>query len=109
MPTFLIIGAAKSGTTSLHQYLDQHPDVFMSPVKETNYFAFCDGIPEFQGPWAGLARQYSVMDLESYRRLFSAGASHRARGEASPQYLFRPGTAERIHRQLPEEIGRAHV
>lgn len=101
MPTFLIIGAAKSGTTSLHQYLDQHPDVFMSPVKETGFFAFCDGIPQFQGPWAELLRQKSVMDPQSYRRLFSAGASHRARGETSPQYLFHLGTAKRIRRYLP--------
>ena len=40
MPDFLIIGAAKSGTTSLYHYLGQHPDVFVSPVKEPNFFAF---------------------------------------------------------------------
>lgn len=102
MPTFLIIGAAKSGTTSLHDYLGQHPEVFMSTVKETNFFAFCDGFPQFQDQWAGLLRRNSVTDPESYRRLFSAGRSHPARGEASPKYLIYPGTAERIHRYLPE-------
>jgi hypothetical protein len=40
MPTFLIIGAGKSGTTSLYHYLKQHPDVYMSPVKEPLFFAF---------------------------------------------------------------------
>jgi len=39
MPNFLIIGAAKSGTTSLYEYLKQHPQIWMSPVKETNFFA----------------------------------------------------------------------
>lgn len=102
MPTFLIIGAAKSGTTSLHHYLDQHPQVFMSPIKETNFFAFCNGIPQFRGPWAGLLRQTSVTDLEDYQRLFSAGASQRARGEASPRYLMYPGTAGRIRRYVPD-------
>lgn len=102
MPTFLIIGAAKSGTTSLYHYIGQHPDVFMSPVKETNFFAFCDGMPPFQDPWAVLLHQESVRDIETYRRLFSAAASFRARGEASPQYLLRPGTAERIYRYVPE-------
>ena len=40
LPNFVIIGAAKAGTTALYWYLDEHPQVFMSPVKETNYFAF---------------------------------------------------------------------
>ena len=40
LPNFIVIGAAKAGTTALYWYLDEHPDVFMSPVKETNYFAY---------------------------------------------------------------------
>lgn len=40
MPTFLVIGAGKSGTTSLHYYLDQHPEIYMCPVKEPNFFAY---------------------------------------------------------------------
>lgn len=39
MPNFLIIGAAKAGTTSLYYYLDQHPEVFMSKTKEPRFFA----------------------------------------------------------------------
>ena len=38
LPNFLVIGAAKCGTTSLYHYLKQHPDVYMSPIKEPNYF-----------------------------------------------------------------------
>jgi len=38
MPNFLIIGAMKSGTTALYYYLEQHPQIFMSPVKEPNFF-----------------------------------------------------------------------
>src|SRR4051812_31018258 len=38
LPNFLIIGAAKAGTTSLYHYLRQHPDVFMSAVKEPRYY-----------------------------------------------------------------------
>ena len=40
LPSFVIIGAAKAGTTALYWYLAEHPQVFMSPVKETNYFAY---------------------------------------------------------------------
>jgi hypothetical protein len=38
MPNFLIIGAAKSGTTVLYQYLKEHPQIYMSPVKEPKFF-----------------------------------------------------------------------
>jgi hypothetical protein len=38
-PSFIVIGAARSGTTSVFQYLDAHPDIFMSPVKELNFFS----------------------------------------------------------------------
>ena len=40
LPTFLIIGAAKAGTTALYEYCRQHPDIYMSPLKETNFFAY---------------------------------------------------------------------
>jgi hypothetical protein len=39
MPNFLIIGAMKSGTTALYYYLEQHPEIYMSPVKEPNFFS----------------------------------------------------------------------
>ena len=39
-PNFIIIGAAKAGTTALYNYMKQHPMIFMSPIKETNFFAY---------------------------------------------------------------------
>ena len=50
LPNFLVIGAAKSGTTSLHEYLNEHPDVFMSPIKEPGFFAFEGHDLDFKGP-----------------------------------------------------------
>jgi Sulfotransferase family len=35
-PNFFIVGTPKAGTTSLYHYLEEHPDIYMSPVKETN-------------------------------------------------------------------------
>ena len=40
LPDFIVVGAAKAGTTALYWYLADHPQVFMSRVKETNYFAY---------------------------------------------------------------------
>ena len=40
LPDFLIIGAGKSGTTTLEHYLKQHPEIFLPEVKEPNFFAY---------------------------------------------------------------------
>ena len=72
LPNFFIIGAAKAGTTSLHRYLDQHPDVFMAADKELHFF--CD--PDCQ-EW-----------LPMYRAQFPVDA--KIRGEASTLYTRSP-------------------
>jgi hypothetical protein len=87
----LIIGAAKSGTTSLCQYLRQHPDVFMSAIKETNWFAY-EGQKE---------RRFPIRTRQAYERLFEGVAAQRAIGEASLLYLKSAVAAERIAADLP--------
>ena len=42
LPNFVVIGASRSGTTSLHDYLGQHPDVYVTPRKSPNYFVSAD-------------------------------------------------------------------
>lgn len=113
LPNLFVIGAAKAGTTSLHHYLGQHPDIFMSPVKEPNYFAFPDGVPSFAGPPAAdrssfeqdrLRRekyQLSVVDRTDYERLFLQGKDKAIRGESSAAYLYFPQSAARIKEQVP--------
>lgn len=91
MPNFLIVGAAKSGTTSLYNYLSDHPDIFMSyPRKEPRFFVaehFRDVQAENQRFEAHI-RDVTVFDLEEYRRLFAAAGSAKAVGEASVAYLY---------------------
>jgi len=102
MPTFLLIGAAKSGTTSLYHYLDQHPDIFMSPVKEPNFFAF-EGHPvNFQGPGDQRCNAVSVTCLEEYQKLFEDAEHATARGEASPSSLHYPNAPRRIRHYVPD-------
>lgn len=95
LPNFFIIGAAKAGTTSLHYYLDQHPQVQMSVVKEPNFFA---------GPPNGIPYPVGRIDRrEEYERLFDPAFERR--GEASPSYSNAPrrqGVPERIKQLLPE-------
>lgn len=95
LPTFFIIGAAKAGTTSLHYYLDLHPEIQMSAVKETHFFA---------GPAEGRPYELGrVKTLEAYEALFDPAIP--VRGEASPSYAshpFRTGVPERIKELVPE-------
>ena len=102
MPNFLIIGAAKSGTTALYEFLRQHPKVFMSSLKEPNFFAFEGRIPDYQGPDDPTQFNRDVIHtLHDYRALFNGVNDETAIGEASTRYMDTPGSAERIRRHLP--------
>lgn len=100
-PNFLIIGAAKAGTTSLHQYLRQHPQIFLPPNKEPGFFAYQDSPPRLTGPGDPAEREYLTLDLPAYQQLFANAAPFPARGEASTAYLYHPHTAEAIRQILP--------
>jgi hypothetical protein len=103
LPNFFVIGAGKAGTTSLHQYLDQHPYVYMSPVKETNFFALEGEKPNFRGPEADQRiNRWSVTGIEEYRALFEGVSGETAVGEASPLYLYDHKAPLRIKRRVPE-------
>lgn len=89
LPNLIVIGAMKSGTTSIHDYLNQHPDIFMSKVKEIDFF-----IKEFH--WQ--------KGLDWYQAQFDTEAL--VRGESSQNYSkrhhFEPGVPNRIHDVIPD-------
>ncbi|MEQ9461983.1 MAG: sulfotransferase [Phycisphaeraceae bacterium] len=88
LPDFLIIGAAKSGTTTLWHLLGQHPEVFLPRVKEPWFFS-----------------HHHERGLGWYADLFSEAPAGSICGEASVTYTMRssyPGVAERIAETLPE-------
>ncbi len=102
MPNFLILGAAKAGTTSLYHYLRQHPDIYMSPVKEPKFFALENEPLEFSRPGDREKMQRSsVTDLDSYRALFRGAAAAKAVGEASTLYLYSSVAPSRIKHYVP--------
>jgi hypothetical protein len=97
LPTFVIIGSMKAGTTSLHHYLEEHPQIQMASMKETNFFS---GPPEDLPYPTGHKRIECVQD---YERLFDPAFP--ARGEASPSYTVHPqrrGVPERMQDLIPE-------
>lgn len=98
LPQFIIAGAAKSGTTSLYHYLDQHPQIFMSKLKETNYFAVGD--PFVEQNWEGYP--FLVKTLQEYESLFENAGNNKVLGEASPIYLESKLAAARIRDLIPQ-------
>jgi hypothetical protein len=93
-PNFFIVGAAKAGTTSLYEYLRQHPDVFMPEDKEPWFFC---GIPD---PAPASAKRFPT--LESYLSLFENAGDCKAIGEASVSYLPSDTAAARIYERYPD-------
>lgn len=101
LPNFIIIGAAKAGTTALYWYMAEHPQIYMSPVKETNYFAYGvdnEGQPLYGDPEL---HHFPVRTLREYEELFADANGAAAVGEASPMYLECPQAAARIRERLP--------
>jgi len=102
LPNFLIIGAAKSGTTALYNYLRQHPEVYMSPVKEPRFFALEGEEVGFRGPGDMKAHESTITDIRSYSALFDGVTNEKAIGEASVLYLYSPKAPVRIRHYIPD-------
>jgi hypothetical protein len=102
LPNFIIVGAAKSGTTSLSSYLEAHPDVYMSPVKEPFFFSFVDEEPDFRGPYDSGLNEHIVTKLDEYEELFDGVKNESMMGECSNSYLYLSKSAERIYEYIPD-------
>lgn len=106
LPNFLVIGAGKAGTTSLYHYLGQHPEVYMSPIKEPKFFALEGRVPDYRGPgdrevWSSGTNR-AISDLKEYEALFDGVNREKAIGEASPGYLCNVGAPGRMKRYVPD-------
>jgi hypothetical protein len=89
MPNFLIVGAAKSGTTSLYAYLSQHPDIFMPEWKELSFFTGDTFTP-----------LHKAKKPQYYYRVFAKAKNESAIGEASTSYLYDEAAAGTIKEKL---------
>lgn len=96
----MLIGAARSGTTALFRYLEQHPDVGVSIPKEPHYYSLRDSKPSFTGPGdASTINKFAVTDATGYEATFDTSA---VRGEASVSYLYYPEVAKSVRAELPD-------
>jgi hypothetical protein len=120
LPNFFIVGAPKAGTDELYYDLDQHPEVYMSPLKEPCYFSSEIRLHNFQPSLrpqfeivAASTRQYLdegarhkrfggiVSDLNDYQLLFSGVKGQKAIGEASVCYLWSNTAPAAIASSIP--------
>lgn len=92
LPTFIIIGAAKAGTSALHRYLNQHPEICLSSKKELDFFLPTED-------WNSLDPYETKV---RYASNFTSCQHEKAVGEISPTYLYDPDSARMIHSVLPE-------
>lgn len=103
LPNFLIVGAARAGTTSLYEYIRQHPQVFLPHNKEPMFFAFKGQKPSFSGPGDDKEINLKSVDsIKAYKQLFEGVQDEAAVGEASALYLYSPVAAERIRHHVPD-------
>jgi len=95
-PNLFIVGAAKAGTTALYRYLDEHPDIYMSRMKEPHFFSRIEPAPTLASFFP------HVTDTRAYLHLFSAGAGSSIRGEASTSYLWAERAPKSIEGVSPD-------
>lgn len=88
-PNLFIIGAMKCGTSSLHEYLNAHPEIFMCEPKEPCYFVHPD-----QLNWPDIKKLKFWESEERYLELFKAGDSANIIGESSTLYTKAPGISD---------------
>jgi hypothetical protein len=118
-PDFFVVGVVKGGTTALHSLLSEHPGVYLSPIKETNFFSRADMRPELFGREYALDIRMDVKsyiaegmkevvhithvdDADDYRRLFGKAGSGKKLGEVCPSYAICPSAASAIHSVVPD-------
>lgn len=118
-PNFFVIGVAKGGTTSLHRYLGQHPEVYLTPIKETNHFALTDIDETHLHPVyrrdiklnmdeyvkKGMKEPIHIAHVKErshYQALYSKVTSETAIGEISNSYIISPSAVSAIHQAHPD-------
>ena len=118
LPNFFIVGAAKAGTTSLYKYLNQHPHVYFSPIKEPNYYCSDIDVSNFTRDYRdrlisdidAYFKQPSLPEMhlahitkwEHYCNLFKGVDNQTAIGEASVSYLYSISAARNIKESIPD-------
>ena len=99
-PNLFIVGQPKSGTTALHQFLGQHPEIYMSSIKEPHFF--CSDFHLESDRAYGKQRFYDFRSESAYLQLFNKAKNVKVAGESSTNYLYSQVAAEKIYNFNPD-------
>ena len=99
-PNLFIVGQPKSGTTALHQFLGQHPEIYMSSIKEPHFF--CSDFHLESDRAYGKKRFFDFRSESTYLQLFNRAGKAKVIGESSTNYLYSQVAAEKIHNFNPD-------
>ncbi|MEM6611805.1 MAG: sulfotransferase [Cyanobacteria bacterium P01_C01_bin.72] len=99
-PNLFIVGQPKSGTTALHQFLGQHPEVYMSSIKEPHFF--CSDFHLESDRAYGKQRFFDFRSESAYLQLFNRAKNVKIAGESSTNYLYSQVAAEKIYNFNPD-------
>ena len=99
-PNLFIVGQPKSGTTALHQFLGQHPEIYMSSIKEPHFF--CSDFHLESDRAYGKKRFFDFRSESAYLQLFNRAGNAKVIGESSTNYLYSQVAAEKIHNFNPD-------
>jgi hypothetical protein len=100
LPNFLVIGAPKCGTTSLHHYLSQHPEVYVPKRKELHYFSYAYMQRFAAGPGDAHLLAPLCATRQAYEKHYERAGAQPAVGDVSPSYLYYAEVSERIQAEL---------
>lgn len=99
---FFIVGAARSGTTTLWHWLKGHPQIFLPETKEPHYFCFMGAdVPYYGKELDPDYKKLLITDKKEYDQLYLNSKENQLRGDASPGYLYFRHTAARIRDHNP--------
>lgn len=106
LPSFFVVGAPRAGTTALYRYLQQHPVLYLSTVKEPSFFACGEAAVEEVGRAAAadddVALARSVLTWDRYRSLYAPAPDGAVLGDSSPTYLYLPQVPPTLARHVPD-------
>ncbi|RCT53652.1 hypothetical protein DUZ96_10610 [Winogradskyella sp. KYW1333] len=102
---FFLVGAARCGTTTLYNYLNNSNDVFLPRVKEPNFFSEVDSpkTEDFKPPVPGIKYHAKIInDVNVYNELYTEASNTQLKGDTSPSYIWDTNVAKRIFKHNPK-------
>lgn len=101
-PNFIIAGFPKCGTTSLHHYLSEHPQIFMPSQKELHFFTYEILSKLKNGPKDRAVKKTQIQDSKKYLDFYRNVKNEIAVGDASPSYINYPNQFLKIKEYLED-------